>query len=57
MREEIDNPRMRGRKLIQERRPLFLFVEEIDNPRMRGRKHNELAVVLPVQVKKLIIPG
>ena len=37
--EEIDNPRMRGRKL-----KLKIVVknhgsEEIDNPRMRGRKH------------------
>ena len=37
--EEIDNPRMRGRKLPLLSQGLTTYDEEIDNPRMRGRKH------------------
>ena len=37
-KEEIDNPRMRGRKLLFHNYSFFLLVEEIDNPRMRGRQ-------------------
>ena len=36
--EEIDNPRMRGRKLLSSILENTFISEEIDNPRMRGRK-------------------
>ena len=36
--EEIDNPRMRGRKPGEAYFTVAPVVEEIDNPRMRGRK-------------------
>ena len=38
LKEEIDNPRMRGRKLCECALYQYRYVEEIDNPRMRGRK-------------------
>ena len=44
--EEIDNPRMRGRKLLVAFREGWLVLEEIDNPRMRGRKLDALRVRL-----------
>ena len=39
--EEIDNPRMRGRKLCNQTWNERSYREEIDNPRMRGRKLKE----------------
>ena len=43
--EEIDNPRMRGRKLGKRTPDAPEDSEEIDNPRMRGRKPEVLISV------------
>ena len=55
--EEIDNPRMRGRKLVTLSKVRARVSEEIDNPRMRGRKLNVTFTELRCYKKKLIIPG
>ena len=55
--EEIDNPRMRGRKLGKENSYKQGKAEEIDNPRMRGRKPVALVADYKAMRKKLIIPG
>ena len=55
--EEIDNPRMRGRKLGEMFLKEFHFLEEIDNPRMRGRKREHFPALVERAQKKLIIPG
>ena len=55
--EEIDNPRMRGRKLNVVSDEVSQYGEEIDNPRMRGRKPCGLQRGAIPALKKLIIPG
>ena len=54
--EGIDNPRLRGRKLVKFIEDDQHIKEGIDNPRLRGRKRSDPPALRVLRPKELIIP-